>query len=228
MTKIEFRTVEIKETIRTLADYFSMLKDDSAITKKTMREKFSGWAGDLEKLLNRISLFENHALPLITGNVGSFRNRNLVLTAMMQRGTGNMFSRIKTHFEKDPHCPVSQDDLDLLIATPDTAASLAWVGDTVIKYAFLYSIREPGLTTEQLHNRRKSLETNRNLSGLCDRWNLYRYRFYHDSAEPQEDRLEKIKGTLTEAIFGVIFIERDIEGVLAALPHIDTTNALDR
>jgi hypothetical protein len=220
MGKIEFCTVEIEETIRALVDYFSRLKDDPTLTKKK-RDKFNKWVGTLEILLKRISLFENHALPLITGDIGSFRNRNLILTAMMQRGMGNTFSKIKTHFEKDPHYPVSQDDLDLLIATPDTAASLAWVGDTAIKYAFLFSIREMGLTPEQLHNRRKDLETNKNLSERCDRWELYRYRFYQDSAEPQEKKLEKIKGTFTEAIFGVIFVERNIEGVQKTMHLID-------
>jgi len=222
MGKIEFRTIAIEETIRALADFFSALCNDPAITKKK-RDKFSRWAEDLEKILEQISLFEKHAVPLITADLEyTFGHRNLVLTAMMQPGTRTIYSEIKTVFEHDPKFPVSPEDLDFLITAPDTAASLAWVGDTAIKYAFLFSVRQKEITPEKLHDSRKALETNENLSELCDRWHLYRYRFYQDSPEPQQKKLEKIKGTFTEAIFGVIFVEKGIEGVLKALPLIDT------
>jgi dsRNA-specific ribonuclease len=63
--------------------------------------------------------------------------------------------------------------------------------------------------------------TDKNLSKLCDHWELYDYRFYQDSAGPQEKTRETIQGTLTEAIFGVIFVERDIDGIQNALHLID-------
>jgi len=84
MRTIEFRTIAIEETIRALADFFSALCNDPAITKKK-RDKFSRWAEDLEKILEQISLFKKHAVPLITSDLEyTFGNRNLVLTAMMQ------------------------------------------------------------------------------------------------------------------------------------------------
>jgi dsRNA-specific ribonuclease len=221
MRTIEFRTIAIEETIRTLADFFSAPSNDPIPQKK--REKFSRWAEDLEKILEQISLFKKHAVPLITSDLEyTFGNRNLVLTAMMQYGMRNVFSEIKTQFGNDPEHPVSPDDLDWLIAAPDTAGSLAWLGDSAIRFAVSLYVWEPKLTKEQLHNKREALVTDRNLSDLCNHWQLYRYRFYQDSVQPEEKRLEEIKGTFTEAIFGVIFVEKGIEGVLKALPLIDT------
>jgi hypothetical protein len=224
--KIEFRTIEIKETIRSLADFSSTLCNNPGFRKKE-QEKFSRWVGEQKKMLDQISLFEIHVLPLIADDLGyPFANKNLVLIAMMQRGMRKTFTEIKKQFGESPQLPISPDELDFLIVGPDTAASLAWVGDTAINYAILSYIWEPGITPEKLHDKRKPLETNKNLSDLCDRWNLYSYRFFLDSAEPQQKRLETIKGTLTEAIFGVIFIERDIPGVKKALHLIDPTNNL--
>jgi|GEM_PF-5183463 len=222
MAKIEFPTIEIEKTIRLLADYFSTLKDDPAITKKKKREKFSKWNCELIRILERISRFQKHVLPLIKEDLGySFTDRNLVLTAMMQPSVKNTFSDIKTDFENDTQLPISPQELNLLIAAPDTAESMAWVGDFAIRYAVSLHVWETGLTPEQLHNKREFLVTDKNLSKLCDHWELYDYRFYQDSAGPQEKTRETIQGTLTEAIFGVIFVERDIDGIQNALHLID-------
>ena len=221
MGKIEFRTVEIEETIRMLAN-FSLKISDNPDFKKKDREKFCRWNCELKRILELISRFENHVLPLIKKDLGySFRDRNLILTAMMQPSVKNTFSEIKTDFENDTQLPISPHEIELLIAVPDTAASLAWVGDSAIRYAVSLHIWEPGSTPEQLHERREAFVTDKNLSKLCDLWKLYDYRFYQDSAGPQEKTLEKIQGTLTEAIFGVIFAERGIDGVQNALHLID-------
>ncbi len=221
MGKIEFRTVEIEETIRKLAEFSLLLCNEPGLKKKE-HEKYSRWVTDLEKILAQISLFEKSALPLITADLGSFKDRNLILTAMMMRGTRKTFNEIKK-FGEDHQLPISKEDLKYLIDSPETAASLAWIGDSAINYAALLHVWEPGITPEKLHDKRKSLETNKNLSELCNRWNLYQCRFYQDCAERKEKKLEKIQGTFAEAIFGVIYVERDIQGVLEVLPLIDTT-----
>jgi dsRNA-specific ribonuclease len=221
MGKIEFRTIEIEEKIRMLAD-FSLKISNSPGFKKKEREKFCRWNCELKRILEQISLFEKDVLPLIEKDLGyPFSDRNLVLTAMMQPSVKNTFSDIKTDFENDTQLPISLLELNLLIAAPDTAESMAWVGDFAIRYAVSLYIWETGLTPEQLHDRREVLVTDKNLSKLCDQWMLYDYRFYQDSAGPHEKTREKIQGTLTEAIFGVIFVERKIEGVQKAIHLID-------
>jgi len=68
MGKIEFRTVEIEETIRTLADFSFMLCNEPGLKKKE-HEKFNRWVTDLKKILAQISLFEKYTLPLITADL---------------------------------------------------------------------------------------------------------------------------------------------------------------
>jgi dsRNA-specific ribonuclease len=222
MGRIEFPTIEIEKTIRVLTNFSLNLCENPSYGKKD-REKFSRWNSELKRILEQISLFEKHVLPVIGKDLGyPFRDRNLVFIAMMQPSVKNTFSEIKTDFENDTHLPISRQELNLLIAAPDTAESMAWVGDFAIRYAVSLYIWETGLTPEQLHDRREVLVTDKNLSKLCDHWELYRHRFYQDSTGPQEKTREKIQGTLTEAIFGVIFVERDIDGVQNALPLIDT------
>ena len=132
-----------------------------------------------------------------------------------------MIAKIKEHFGAEPKNDISYHVLDKLLAVPDEAKSLAWIGDTAIKYAILRDIWNQKLTTEDLHNKRKKLETNENLSSLCDKWKLFDGRIHLDHDVPKMKKLQKIKGTLTEAIYGVIFIERDIGGVQDALSLIN-------
>jgi len=84
----------------------------------------------------------------------------------------------------------------------------------------LMKIWRTGITTEELHNKRQALENNENLSKLSEKWKLFDYRIHFDPENPKDKTKQTIEGTLTEAIFGVIFIEREMKGVQDAIDLI--------
>jgi len=215
MTPIKFESLDIELRIRELTEDLSFRKKNVQM-KQTHQKKFDTWINQLEKILVQISNIHTIIIPAIQqdlGNSFSFSDRNLVLTALVQPSVKKIFTEIKIHFRDDPEFVVKPKDLDLLESCSDTAKSLAWVGDTAIKYALLMKIWKPGITSEELHNKRQSLETNENLSLLCDKWKLFDYRINIDPEVPKKMTMIKTKGTLVEAIYGVIFIEQEIKGV---------------
>jgi dsRNA-specific ribonuclease len=220
MTQIEFEQIEIELEIKELIEDLSIRKKNVQL-KQTHQKKFEKWIEQLNTILNQIKKIDEVALPAIKKDLGnSFSNRNLILTVLIQPSVKKLFTDIKTHFKNDPEFVVSPKDLSLLESCSDTAKSLAWIGDTTIKYALLLKIWRPGITPEELHNKRQALENNENLSKLCNGWKLFDCRIHFDPLVPKHATIDKIKGTLVEAIYGVIFIERGIEGVQEAIDLI--------
>ena len=225
MTHIEFETVDLELRIRELVEDLSIRRKNIRLRQKHQK-KIDAWISQLEIILVQISNINSIVIPAIQQDIGnsfSFSNRNLVLTALVQPSVKKIFTEIKTQFKDDPEFIVKPKNLDLLERCSDMAKSFAWIGDTAIKFAILMKIWKPGITPEELHKRRQSLETNENLSILCDKWKLFNYRINFDPPDPKHATINEIKGTLVEAIYGVLFIERGISCVQEALHLIDTT-----
>jgi dsRNA-specific ribonuclease len=220
---IEIETVEIEDTVRKIRDEINTRIKTSAL-KPTHQKKFVDWLQNLNQIQDQILEIKKVVLPLIKKDLRySFTNKNLIITAMVQPSLKNTIDEIKVHFHNEPDFEMFNDELTKLGTCPETAKSLAWIGDTVIKFAILKQIWKPRITSEELHNTRKSLENNKNLSDLCDRWKLYEHRIHFDDSDkiPQPNTLLKNKGTLVESMYGIIFIEKKIKGVQKAIHLID-------
>ena len=218
---IGIETSEIEFTFRRIRDEMSLRAKTPGL-KPTHRKKFETWMQHLDRISDQTSEIEKVVLPLMEKDLGyPFTNKDLVITAMFQPSLKNTIDEILVHFRKEPDFEMFKDELTQLVNSPETAKSLAWAGDTVIKFAILRNIWKPGITPEELHNTRKSLENNENLSNLCDRWKLFEHRVHFDPDTPKPKAERKIKGTLVESMFGIIYIEKGIDGVQEAIHLID-------
>ena len=220
MTQIEFEHIDIELRIKDLIDYISMRRKNVQL-KQTYQKKFDKWIEQLNTILDKISKIDEQVLPKIKQDFDyPFTKRNLVLIAFIQPSVKNTFLEIQKQFDNDSEFAIAQADLDLLERCSDVSGSLAWMGDAAIHYAISKNIWEPEITPEELDNKRKSLESDDNLSKLCDTWKLYNNRIHFDPNVPKQAKIIEIKGTLVEAIYGVIFIEKGIEGVQDAIDLI--------
>lgn len=215
------KNVEIKVNIQNLRDYFSRFKTDSGY-KPTKRQKFNKWVKEFDQILEQIGKIETIVSPKLKVDLGyPFTDGNLVLNALFQPSAKKIFSEIKKEFNSLSSFIVSYDDLELLESCSDRANTLAWIGDASIKYAISSKIWKLDISTEDLNDTRKMYENNENFSLLCDRWQLFQSRINLDPEDEKPTSAYKIKGTLVEAIFGVIYIEKGLKGVEEALYLID-------
>lgn len=207
--------LDIEATVRALREFITARADDPCF-KQTTQQKFSRWTISLDTILGQITAVDNEVIRMIEKDIGfRFKNRNLVVIALMQPSVKNLFQKILTEFGGD-----TGTDLNFLIKAPEIAESLAWAGDSAIRYAILEKIWNIRDSPENLHNQRVSLETNENLADRFDQWKIFKHRIHLDQTVPEGTTMKKRTGTLIEAIFGIIYIEEGMNGVTKAIPHI--------
>jgi hypothetical protein len=149
---------EIEQNVRGLSNEIISRRKVTELKRKDQK-KFDNWIQQLGKILGQIADINQIVLPEIEKDLEhSFTDKNLFLTAMFRPSAKKLFTEIKKHFEDEQGFVLSSMDLDSLECCPDKANSLAWLGDTVIKYAILRDIWKPEIKTENLHNIRESIE----------------------------------------------------------------------
>ncbi|KAF5037234.1 hypothetical protein DSECCO2_566780 [anaerobic digester metagenome] len=98
------------------------------------------------------------------------------------------------------------------------AGALAWIGDAALKIGLLPAIWDPDIAKAGvLTGNRKAYDRNSNLARLCDRWGLYEHRIHFDPDTPRSTRkVDHVKGTLVESVFGILFLREGLKGVASA------------
>ncbi|MHA1959103.1 MAG: ribonuclease III domain-containing protein [Candidatus Thorarchaeota archaeon] len=140
---------------------------------------------------------------------------------MFQPSTKNLFLEIKTQYLTDSALPLTERQMDFLISISELAKVIALVGDGAISMAVLHQLWSPesdkvgGMT-----QRRAEAVSNENLARVCDRWKLYEHRIHFDPPTPTKSEIEHIKGTLVEAVYGIIYVEKGLDGVEENIRHL--------
>ena len=117
----------------------------------------------------QIDRFEKDSLPRIKKDLGTVADAgDLLLMAIMQDSTKNIFFEIQKEFPDGKDLDISTAEITNLATCYETAKSLAWIGDTTIKYAILSTIWKPGISPQKLHDAREKIERNKNLANLCN------------------------------------------------------------
>ncbi len=79
-------------------------------------------------------------------------------------------------------------------------------------------------TVGRLTTKRAGIVANDNLAKVCDEWNLYKFRLNRLNDPSEKNRKPKTiqheKGTLVEAIYGVIYLEFGFEELIRTIPLI--------
>ena len=94
------------------------------------------------------------------------------------------------------------------------AKTLALVGDAAISMAVLHHLWKPDVeTVGHLTQKRSEIVSNENLSQMCDKLQLFEYRIHFDPPTQTKSETEHIKGTLIEAVYGIMYIRYGLERV---------------
>lgn len=148
----------------------------------------------------RLKLEEVLELPL--------HKNELLLVAMFQPSTKNLFLEMIDEF------PSKQEELKHLVALSEMAEALALVGDAAISLAALHHVWQPkSIDAGVLTQKRSDIVNNEHMAKLCDNWGLYEYRIHFDPHAVSKSEMEHDKGTLLEAIYGIVYIEQGLEKV---------------
>jgi ribonuclease-3 len=186
-------------------------------THVAVREKMERWLDRFGSIRQGISAGRYNVQPLIERDLGyALANRELVVAAMFQPSTKNLFSEIEAHFRSMGGCALPSEDLLLMAGLPEVAKTLAWIGDAAMNLGVLPLIWSPRVAdVGALTEKRKRYVRNTHVARLADRWSMYQHRIHFDTIEPGAEAAH-IKGTLVESIFGIVYLQGGLSKVTEA------------
>lgn len=222
--RLVLKTVGIERKVLSLERW--LIRESRAVPPPTGAEaaKISLWISRLREIRERMEDIRREVRPLVERDAGMHLAKpETLLLAMFQSSTKNLFSEIEIFCSRRSTCPFAPEEIRALTSIPEAAKVLAWIGDAALSLAVLTEIWSPELPdVGHLTERRKELVQNANLAILCDRWRLYEYRIHFDPpVDPStltRETLLHMKGTLTEAVFGVLFLQGGLPAITRAVP----------
>ncbi|MFW9909785.1 MAG: ribonuclease III domain-containing protein [Candidatus Thorarchaeota archaeon] len=192
-----------------------------SINTRTIR-KLKRWLDDLDYIMDCVKSAENDVSPKLRRLLGLDLNDNGHLTVLLfQPSTKNLFLEIHTHYCQRKNSHVDCGALDDLASLSEMSKMLALIGDAAIDMAILHHIWTPKIVgVGTLTQDRADLVSNEHLATICDQWGLYDARIHFDPRTSTKAEIEHDKGTLVEALYGAIYIEKGFKKVRELVVHL--------
>jgi ribonuclease-3 len=187
--------------------------------------KLERWHQDITYIQNSLQQIEDKLVPKLEKILKiRFQHKELFLVAMFQPSTKNLFLELETQYRRSDDNPLGQDEFAEMINLSEMSKVLALVGDAVISSAVLQHLWEPHLgDAGKITQRKAEIVSNNHMAQLCDDWKLYEYRIHFDPKTPSKSEMNHDKGTLLEAVYGIIYIEHEYRKVVELVNHLINT-----
>ncbi|MFW9802828.1 MAG: ribonuclease III domain-containing protein [Candidatus Thorarchaeota archaeon] len=218
--ELSWEPIGLESTLNELVNIVRKIEETTPSHSKRMLRKTRKWNQQLSEVLDSLDKIRTELKPRLEDALGlSIREMELLQVAMFQPSTKNLFSELQIQLSMDKRSPLDKEDYDILVSLSEIAQSLALVGDAAISMAVLHHIWQPKATdVGTLTQRRADIVSNEHLAKVCDSWGLYEQRIHFDPASSSKSEMDHDKGTLVEAICGIIYIENGFNKVRGLIP----------
>jgi dsRNA-specific ribonuclease len=219
---LDWQVIDIQAEIGQL---LKVVRDDLSVIPprhKRASEKLTRWVSQLETIRSGLQHIDTVLVPQLEAKLGlSLDRRRLLSVSLFQPSTKNLFLELHTHYREKERARVDCEALLELVSMSEVAKVLALVGDAAIDMAVLHHLWKPRASdVGTLSQGRAGLVSNDHLSEKCDEWGLYESRIHFDPPSPTKSEIAHTKGTLVEALFGVIYIEEGFDVVKDTVRHL--------
>ncbi len=207
---------------KTLQQEKDELPEDHISKHKTLQ----GFLDQLSHVLDKMNRIQKELIPKLEEIFNlEFRTPELVMLSLCRPSIRNIYKDMEMHFNYQKNNPLKLDDYKELASSGDAADVLALIGDAVLDLSVVQTLWDSSLATAgKLSKKREEIVANDNLAKFCDEWNLYEFRLNrtHDPSEKnaKPKTIQHEKGTLVEAIYGVIYLEFGFEELIRTVPLI--------
>jgi len=215
---------KLKWDIRGIFDNFPAIENEleirlNQVPENNLKEKrkIINWTNQIKKINNNIQNIKKYKLIELEKNLNyKFAEPDLVILSFIQPSIKNLFNELDIYSSK-----VSLKNKFKPYLNLDQAAKvLAIIGDAAVDLALVQILWQPNISNVgELTNKRSEFASNENLGGICDNWDLYNYRIHFDpnQSEIKEETINHVKGTIVEALFGVIYIEAGLNQIISSI-----------
>ena len=206
---LSWKPIQLVKRMDALAKTVQTTRKNTPRNNTRLLNKLDRWLHDIKYIQEALKRIEDALIPILQDVLNvKFRNTELFLVAMFQPSTKNIFLELETHYRRSDDDPLGQDGFAEMINLSEMAQVLALIGDAVISSAVLQHLWEPHLgDAGKITQRKAEIVSNEHMAKLCDEWGLYEYRIHFDPSTPSKSEINHDKGTLLEAIYGIIYIE---------------------
>ncbi|TFG33695.1 hypothetical protein EU527_07360 [Candidatus Thorarchaeota archaeon] len=213
--------VNIEEKLKCLLDTIEKTRNNTPKNKTRLLNKIDRWKTQIVEITDRIQHIRNELKPDLEKTLGlKIRNKEFLVVAMFQPSTKNLFLEIEAEYRREDNV-FGLERFEDLISLSEVAKVIALLGDAAISMGVLYHLWQPNVVdVGRLTQSKANIVSNENIANLCDRWGLYEKRIHFDPEIPSKSEIEHDKGTLVEAIYGIIQMEYGFEKVLKNIHHL--------
>ncbi|MDH5402721.1 MAG: ribonuclease III domain-containing protein [Candidatus Heimdallarchaeota archaeon] len=221
-SKLKWKAIGLKrktqQLLKTLNEILAEIPEEQTNKRRTPQNLIN----ELEYILAGINKIDQELIPRLEEYQGiELKNKELMYLAMSQISLRNVFTSIKDHLMKNNKLPIPENELDELANIGEIGKTLALLGDSVLGLATI-EIHWSNIfsTVGELTTIKSEQVRNKKLAAICDDWGLYDYRIenLNSKEKSKEVELNHLKGTLIEAVLGIIYIDMDYSKILEVVP----------
>lgn len=181
------------------------------------RKRITNWINKIKKIDHGIQNIRKYKLGELEKNINyNFAEPDLVILSFIQPSVKNLFTELNIYFSK-----VGFDfNFEPYLNMDEAAKVLALIGDAAIDLALIENLWEPNISNVgELTEKRSKFASNENLARICDKWDIYDFRIHFDPNKPEikEETINHVKGTIIEALFGVMYIESGLKQIIPSI-----------
>ncbi|MHA2025598.1 MAG: ribonuclease III domain-containing protein [Candidatus Thorarchaeota archaeon] len=222
---LSWKPIQLVNRMKDLADTVQNTRRNTPKNNTRFMNKLDRWLLDIAYIQDSLKQIEDKLIPKLEKILKiRFRNSELFLVAMFQPSTKNLFLELETQYRRSAEDPLGQDGFAEMINLSEMSKVLALVGDAVISSAVLQHLWEPHLgDAGKITQKKAEIVSNNHMAKLCDKWKLYEYRIHFDPETPSKSEMNHDKGTLLEAIYGIIYIEHEYKMIHKQVSHLINT-----
>jgi len=201
-------------------------KDEIPEDHLSIHRKLQGFLDQLSHVLDKMSKIQKELIPELEEIFKlEFRTPELVMLSLCRPSIRNIYMDLEKHFNYQKNNPFKIDEYKELASSGDAANVLALIGDAAMDLCVVQTLWDSSLATVgRLTKKRAEIVANDNLARVCNEWNLYKFRLnrLNDPSEKnaKPKTIQHEKGTLVEAIYGVIYLEFGFEELIRTIPLI--------
>lgn len=224
-TTLSWSPIYIEKKLDLLFRAVQTTRSETPRNNTRLLAKLERWFHDISSMQESLKRIRKDLVPDMEKILGmNFDHTELFQVAMFQPSTKNIFLELETQYRRSKNNPLDSEDFEEMINLSEMAKVLALVGDAVVSSAVLQHLWEPHLgDAGKITQRKAEIVSNEHMSKLCDKWRLYEHRIHFDPDTPGRSEMIHDKGTLLEAIYGIIYIEFDYKRIVDLVSHLINT-----
>lgn len=214
--------IEIMTQLDMISQIIEQTEKNTPSANTRTLDKIERWKTQLVKMLSGVKYIQE-VLTIDLSNTfkNKFETDGLISISLFQPSAKNFFLELQDHFCNGDYQGIDCEILSTMALLPEMAKVLALIGDAAIDMAVLHHLWQPNVAdVGSLTQDRANIVSNEHLAEKCDEWNLYENRIHFDPETTTKSEMDHIKGTLVEALFGVVYIESGFEVVKKCVRYL--------